>query len=128
VLVGFMSERLGSQLILDCWGCNEQVGSVVAVRAALEEVVQRVNATVLQLLVHEFHPQGVSALAVIAESHIFIHTWPEKSYLGLDVFTCGDNAMPENAVSVIMAAFQPTRHHLRTFDRGRLEDLAVRKE
>ena len=46
---------------------------------------------------HRFEPQGVTGLALLAESHISIHTWPESGYAAVDVFTCGDHTMPENA-------------------------------
>jgi S-adenosylmethionine decarboxylase len=113
-----VKEVLGKQVILDCWGCNSGIASAAAVRAALLEAVARANVTLLDLAVHEFHPQGVSAVALLAESHLFIHTWPEKSYLALDFFTCGNAAVPEQAIAAICAAFGPTQTKVQQIERG----------
>jgi S-adenosylmethionine decarboxylase proenzyme len=98
---------VGQQILCDCWDCQENIGSVEAVRAALVRAVEHAKVTLIELFIHEFSPQGVTAVAVIAESHIFIHTWPEKGYVALDAFTCGDTAMPELAVEVVRNAFAP---------------------
>ncbi len=55
----------------------------------------------INLITHHFEPQGVTGLALLAESHISIHTWPESGYAAVDVFTCGDHTMPEKACEVI---------------------------
>lgn len=113
-----MREGMGRQLLCDCWGCNENVFSASAVRSALQEAGRQANVTVLQLVVHEFEPQGVSAVALISESHISIHTWPEEGYLALDAFTCGDNAIPERCVDVLREIFDPERIETRELVRG----------
>jgi len=113
-----MNEVLGKQVILDCWGCNKKIASEDAVRAALLEAVAKANVTLLELSVHQFHPQGISAVALLAESHLFVHTWPEKSYLAVDFFTCGSNALPEEALEVIRAAFMPTDTKVQQIERG----------
>jgi len=113
-----MKEILGKQVIVDCWGCNSQIASAEAVRAALREAVARANVTLLELSVHEFRPQGVSAVALLAESHLLVHTWPEKSYLALDFFTCGSQAVPEKAIEAICAAFEPKDTKVRQIERG----------
>jgi len=111
--------EVGRHVILECWDCNEQIHSREAVESALREAVRRSKVTLLKLYVHEFAPQGISAVALIAESHIFIHTWPEHSYIAFDAFTCGDSAMPEEAVKVIKAVFEPKRVKSLEFVRGR---------
>jgi S-adenosylmethionine decarboxylase len=113
-----MHEILGKQVILDCWGCNARIASAEAVRAALGEAIAQANVTLLELSVREFHPQGVSAVALLAESHLFVHTWPEKSYLALDFFTCGSSAAPEKAIEAICAAFGPTHTKIQQIERG----------
>lgn len=100
---------VGRQLIMECWECNDKIYSRKAIEEALREAVRRANATLLATHVHEFEPYGVSAVAVIAESHIFIHTWPEIGYIAFDAFTCGDHAIPEEAARVIKEVFQPRR-------------------
>lgn len=113
---------LGCQVICDCFGCNDQIKSAKAVREALLEAADRSGVTLLELIVHEFHPQGISAIALIAESHIFLHTWPEKNYLALDAFTCGDSASPQQAVEVVRERFVPTSIKVEDFSRGHESD------
>ena len=57
-------------------------------------------------------------MAVLAESHISIHSWPERSYAALDVFMCGD-AQPERCVEVLRSAFRPERIAVQELLRGR---------
>jgi len=79
--------------------------------------VAAAGATLLHIHLHHFEPNGgVSGVAVLAESHISIHSWPEANYAALDVFMCGD-ANPEACIPVLRAAFKPKRivvgEHLR---------------
>ena len=67
------------------------------------------KATLLNLAVHKFDPQGVTSIAMLAESHISIHTWPERGMAVCDVFTCGDTAEPQLAVEYM-------RDHLKATD------------
>ena len=75
--------------------------------AAMRECVEEAGATLLHIHLHPFAPEGVSGVsgvAVLAESHISIHTWPERRYAALDVFMCGD-AQPEKCVEVLRRHF-----------------------
>lgn len=110
-------EVVGRQVLCDCWDCEADLGDAAAVVAALREAVERARVTLLELFVHQFSPAGVTAVAVIAESHMFIHTWPEKRYVALDAFTCGDSAMPELACEVVRNAFRPKRFKIVALER-----------
>jgi S-adenosylmethionine decarboxylase len=63
------------------------------------------NSTLIALHSHKFAPQGVTAIALLAESHISIHTWPEKGLAVCDVFTCGDHTTPMSAVEYMKSEF-----------------------
>ena len=76
---------------------------------------KRAGATLLNLITHRFDPQGVTGLALLAESHISIHTWPENGYAAVDVFTCGDHTMPEQACQVLSQELRARRHSLKSF-------------
>ena len=56
------------------------------------------NSTLLTLNSHKFEPQGVTCVAMLAESHISIHTWPELGMAVCDIFTCGDHTIPQDGV------------------------------
>ncbi|MBJ3762973.1 adenosylmethionine decarboxylase [Maribius pontilimi] len=74
------------------------------IQQAFRDCVTTCGATLLHIHTHKFSPQGVSGVAVLAESHISVHTWPEIGYGAFDVFMCGD-ARPWLAVDVLKQAF-----------------------
>lgn len=74
------------------------------IQQAFRDCVDACGATLLHIHTHKFSPQGVSGVAVLAESHISVHTWPEIGYGAFDVFMCGD-AEPWRAVEVLARAF-----------------------
>ena len=78
------------------------------IRMLLFRSAKECNSTLLNLAVHKFDPQGVTGIAMLAESHISIHTWPEKGMAVCDVFTCGDTAMPELGVEYMKEQLKAT--------------------
>lgn len=97
-------ECAGTHLIIDLIGA-ERLDDIMLIEKTLRECVTVAGATLLHLHLHHFTPNaGVSGVAVLAESHISIHTWPEREYAALDVFMCGD-AKPELCVEVLREAF-----------------------
>ena len=87
------------------------------IQQAFRDCVTSCGATLLHIHTHKFSPQGVSGVAVLAESHISVHTWPEIGYGAFDVFMCGD-AQPWKAVDVLKAAFATDDVRVREFLRG----------
>ena len=76
------------------------------VQMTLREAAAVCKSTLLGLNHHKFDPQGVTAVAMLAESHISIHTWPEKGMAVCDIFTCGDHTDPQAGVDFMQAAFR----------------------
>ncbi|MCA6112190.1 adenosylmethionine decarboxylase [Bradyrhizobium cenepequi] len=106
-----------THMLIDLWGAKNLDDPAVA-EEAIRKAIRAASATLLHLQVHEFGPgHGVSAIALLAESHITLHTWPERSYAAADVFVCGDSN-PASAVPVLVEAFQPERSDVRSFRRG----------
>lgn len=68
------------------------------IRETLFEATNHMGATFLKTQSHKFSPQGVTAVTLLAESHISIHTWPENGTAVCDVFTCGDANPRKGAV------------------------------
>lgn len=87
------------------------------IEAALRDCVTECGATLLHIHTHKFTPQGVSGVAVLAESHISVHTWPEIGYGAFDVFMCGD-AEPRRAVEVLRRAFDAGEVRVKELLRG----------
>ena len=79
------------------------------------------GATILGESFHQFSPQGVSGVLIIAESHLTIHTWPEHGYAGADIFTCGTRVQPEKAAEVIIARMKPKTHSIIQMYRGMID-------
>jgi S-adenosylmethionine decarboxylase len=98
----------GSHLIIDLWD-GEHLDDVGVIELALRRAVQAAGATLLHLHLHAFGSGGgVSGVAVLAESHISIHTWPERGYAAIDVFMCG-SAQPHKVVPVLRHMFKARR-------------------
>ena len=97
----------GTHLIVDFWHATH-LDDLQHVEWALREATVRAGATLLNIDLHHFTPNGgISGVAVLAESHISIHTWPELSYAAVDVFMCG-TAQPHRAIEVLRGAFLPS--------------------
>ena len=96
----------GTHLIIEVIG-GKDLDCIETIEAAFRDCVTACKATLLHIHLHRFSPQGVSGVAVLAESHISVHTWPEAEYAAFDVFMCGD-AEPWNAVEILRKAFSAT--------------------
>ena len=107
----------GSHLIIDLWEA-EGLDDRDRIEQALIDAVKAAGATLLHIHLHTFSDGGgISGVAVLAESHISVHTWPEKGYAAFDVFMCGD-AEPRKALGVFKAAFNPGRIVIGEHKRG----------
>ena len=107
----------GKHLIIDLWGA-EQLDNLTVVENAMREVVTACGATLLHIHLHHFTPNGgISGVAVLAESHISIHSWPERGYAALDVFMCGTSE-PNNSLAVLQKAFKPKNIYVNEYKRG----------
>jgi len=107
----------GGHLIIDLWD-GEHFDDVGVIELALRRAVQAAGATLLHLHLHEFTAGGgVSGVAVLAESHISIHTWPERGYAAIDVFMCGATE-PHKVVPILKHAFNAGRMVLSEQMRG----------
>ena len=106
----------GAHLIIDVYQAS-RLDDLDHIEATLRRCVDAAGATLLHIHLHHFEPNGgVSGVAVLAESHISIHSWPERAYAALDIFMCGD-ANPDACVPVLREAFSPKKiavsEHLR---------------
>jgi S-adenosylmethionine decarboxylase len=88
-------------------------------REALASAVSEAGATLCEVMSHRFAPQGVTVLAMLAESHASVHTYPELGAVFVDVFTCGDRADPEHAVRLLAKALGTGSVRMSTVRRGR---------
>jgi S-adenosylmethionine decarboxylase len=82
------------------------------------EAAHRAQATIVDVVFHEFNPFGISGVVVIAESHLAIHTWPEYRYAAVDVFSCGEILQPRVAVDYLVEQFGAVRTSVVELQRG----------
>ena len=109
----------GMHLLVDLWGASN-LTDPAAIDQALRAAAEAANATVLHGHFHHFGPDGgVSGVLVLAESHISIHTWPERDFAAVDIFMCGA-CDPYRSLPVLQAAFAPASMQLDEQRRGLL--------
>jgi len=115
-------QKLSNQskhLLLELYRCDrEKLNDESFLRCILNRAAKLANATVLNLISNKFEPQGVTAIALLAESHISIHTCPESKYSAVDIFTCGKNMIPELASQYLIEALNTAEHSLRVIERN----------
>jgi S-adenosylmethionine decarboxylase len=96
----------GTHLLIELWNCKN-LGDMTITDQMLRDAASEAGATLLHIHLHHFGPNaGLSGVAVLAESHISIHTWPERGYAALDIFMCGA-CDPYKAIPVLRRAFEP---------------------
>ena len=114
----------GTHLLLELWQ-GEGWTSLERVEHVLRDAVIACGATLLEVRLHRFSPfEGISGVAIIQESHISIHTWPEFEYAAVDLFMCG-KANPHHAVDVFKRGFHPKKIDVMEIKRGLFPDTAL---
>ncbi|VAW57890.1 S-adenosylmethionine decarboxylase proenzyme, prokaryotic class 1B [hydrothermal vent metagenome] len=112
-------EYSGIHVLIDLWGASS-LTDIAFIEATLKECVTVCRATLLHIHLHQFSDSGgISGVAILAESHISLHTWPERDYAAFDVFMCGAT-QPMLAVEVLKRAFQPDKIDVNEILRGGL--------
>ena len=105
--------------LLELYKCDyEKLNDESFLRCKLNRAAKLAKAKILNLISNKFEPQGVTAIALLAESHISIHTWPESNYSAVDIFTCGQNMMPEQASQYLIESLMAEEHSLRVIERN----------
>lgn len=93
---------LGRHYLIEFYDCApEQLNDLKLIENALLEACKKAHATIINSTFHQFAPQGVSGVVVIAESHFSIHTWPENNYAALDFFTCSPSISIDEALNYL---------------------------
>jgi len=110
---------LGIHILAEFYGVKEKhISTVENLKPIVENSVANANVKRLKSHYHQFTPQGVTGFVLLAESHVSIHTWPEKNYLALDIFTCGKEGSAEEVYRNLYRAFKPKRAEKTIMVRG----------
>ena len=107
----------GHHYLIDMWDCL-YLEDENKVKDLLKRAAEEAGASVLQTNIHHFgEGQGVSGVAILAESHISIHTWPERNFAAFDIFMCG-NTNPELSLNFLKEKFKPSKVEIKKLKRG----------
>ncbi|MGC8567934.1 MAG: adenosylmethionine decarboxylase [Candidatus Micrarchaeia archaeon] len=92
----------------------------------IEEAARAGNAHIIEIITKKFpdingYEGGVSVIALLEESHIALHTWPEGAYATLDVYTCGKEADPQKIFDYMTNVLKPAHFDSYTADRSHNE-------
>lgn len=107
----------GVHLIAEFWH-PRKIENRAVLKKILVTAAKRSDNIPLETAIHKFSPQGVTAVILLAESHIALHSWYEFGYLAIDIFTCGDKARPEMALKYLEEQFRPRKVEVRKIKRG----------
>jgi len=117
--ISVLEQRLGTHYILDaCDSDAKLLNNKDFIMASLREAIIQSNATLMDEISIEFTPQGITAVCLLSESHLSIHTWPEKQYAAIDIFTCGDHCNPLVACEYLITAFKTINPKIHIVPRG----------
>lgn len=114
-----VDEVLGVHYIAELCECSaDLLNNSEFISTSLRQAVEHANATLIEEVKYEFTPQGITAVCLLSESHISIHTWPEKGYAAVDIFTCGDHTMPGDACEFMANALESKQSKITVIKRG----------
>ena len=114
----------GKHYLIDFYEAKN-LSEVDSISEVLQQAAAACGATVLNINLHSFgNNAGVTGVALLAESHISIHTWPERAYAAIDIFMCGD-CDPEQALSPLAAYFSPGKINIGRHQRGNAQESAI---
>lgn len=113
----YLKNGVGRHLIAEFFGVKN-ILSKKEVKKVLVEAAKIMGAKVVKIFVHQFSPQGLTAIAIISESHLAIHDWPELNYVAVDIFTCGQ-ANPYLALEILKEKYLPKKAKIKEIKRGK---------
>ena len=111
---------LANHQIIELYNCDKSViENSDYVRNTFKEAVKLSDATVVAEKYHTFSPHGLTGVAVITESHISIHTWPEHGYVAIDVFSCDNKVNHKKILAYLKTHFFSKKTKTKSIKRGK---------
>lgn len=121
--------QLGKHLLVELFGCKpEIIDNEKFLEKILVEGLLEAGSKILGKFFYKFQPQGVTGVIAIAESHLTIHTWPEKGYAALDIFTCGSRMDPWKVYKRVIGEIKPSAAKVLELGRGPLTKPKIVEE
>ena len=109
--------KIGKHLVIDYHNCDEAaVSDKNIIKALIHDIAAGIEVKILKEVYQEFAPVGITGFAIVSESHISVHTWPEYNYLGIDIFSCKE-IKPEIVLDVLQSYLRSVSYDYRYIDR-----------
>jgi S-adenosylmethionine decarboxylase len=109
----------GRHVAVDLWGVDsEKINDFIFLHHIGDEAVRRSGARVESLQYKEFEPQGVTLLFLLTESHLSFHSYPERGFIAVDMYTCGETVYPQKGIDYIVEQLKPKNVYNKTLIRG----------
>ncbi|SEC71632.1 adenosylmethionine decarboxylase [Paenibacillus sp. GP183] len=109
----------GRHVAVDAWGVDfDRLNSAEWLQAQMVEAAEVCGATVLSVQAKQFEPQGATVLVLLSESHLSIHTYPERGFAALDCYTCGETVDPQLAIDFMVSVLKPEKVYAKKLVRG----------
>lgn len=115
----------GRHVAVDTWGVDfNLLNNAEYLQAQMVEAAEACGATVMSVQSKQFDPQGATVLVLLSESHLSIHTYPERGFAAIDCYTCGDTVDPQLAIDYLVSVLKPEKTYAKKLVRG-LGELKV---
>lgn len=115
----------GRHVAVDTWGVDfDLLNSAEYLQAQMVEAAEACGATVMSVQSKQFEPQGATVLVLLSESHLSIHTYPERGFAAIDCYTCGETVDPQLAIDYLVSVLKPEKTYAKKLVRG-LGELQV---
>ncbi|WEK55339.1 MAG: adenosylmethionine decarboxylase [Candidatus Cohnella colombiensis] len=109
----------GRHVAVDTWGGDiELLNSAERLQSHMVEAAESCGATVLSVQAKQFEPQGATVLVLLSESHLSIHTYPERGFAAIDCYTCGETVDPQLAIDYLVNVLKPEKTFAKKLVRG----------
>jgi len=121
----------GRHVAIDTWGVQfDLLNDAEFLKKEMIEAAEACGATVLSVQAKQFSPQGATVLVLLSESHLSIHTYPERGFAALDCYTCGETVDPQLAIDYMVSVLKPEKIYAKKLVRGigelQVEEPAVK--
>ena len=115
----------GRHVAVDTWGVDfDLLNNEEYLQAQMVDAAEACGATVLSVQSKQFEPQGATVLVLLSESHLSIHTYPERGFAAIDCYTCGETVDPQLAIDYLVSVLKPEKTYAKKLVRG-LGELKV---
>lgn len=115
-------KALGLHILMEFQDCSpERLNDLSKLETVMNEAALISGATIIKSVFHQFSPQGVTGVVVVAESHLAIHTWPENGYAAVDFFTCNSAMDYEKSYQLLAKELDSQSSSYQCVERGILQ-------